>query len=328
MTAIKPVQECWDALREYQEETPGLRTLPVKEYNGREIRAGILFPDRTETLLLGFQECFPQELPQGHGFCVRKVDAHSIDTSKNWLAIIRHTRGDKAIFATMAEDLCTVLETRRISTALFLERIRAWQEFMASGKTPAMSRQTETGLFGEIIILKKLMERLGDRKAILGWKGPDGGLQDFRFDDFTLEVKTCSSSKGFPVTIDNLEQLDESLAPAPLYLAGVRLLPAENGLSLSELIDELSEKLLPDPDLMQRFERLLIRGGYISVPAKKLREFTIGEILIYPVTSNLPHFCRSTVPDTFLQVSYTIDLEKTALSSVSLSDVIKGCNHE
>ena len=79
---------------------------------------------------------------------------------------------------------------------------------------------------------------------------------------------------------------------------------------------------------MQRFERLLIRGGYISVPAKKLREFTIGEILIYPVTSNLPHFCRSTVPDTFLQVSYTIDLEKTALSSVSLSDVIKGCNHE
>ncbi len=232
------------------------------------------FPEGAEALLTGFSEHIPLKLPQGYGFRVEALGGDVPDSSRHWLAIIRTFCGDTELFAIMAEDLKAVLEKRQFALSAFLDRVQAWQTFMEQKHPPVMSEHTETGLFGELVVLKRLMDTLGEQRAVQAWKGPDGGLQDFRLEEFILEVKTSSAPKGFPITVCSLEQLDEGLAQCPLYLAGVRLRRDEEGTSVSDLVEEIVERLRSNDSLLMLFERLLIRMGYVRGTDMGKRRFS------------------------------------------------------
>lgn len=327
MEKHKTVSECWKALAGCRESCCGLRSIPVAEYGGREIRAGIFFPEGTEALLTGFSEHIPLKLPQGYGFRVEALGGDVPDSSRHWLAIIRTFCGDTELFAIMAEDLKAVLEKRQFALSAFLDRVQAWQTFMEQKHPPVMSEHTETGLFGELVVLKRLMETLGEQRAVQAWKGPDGGLQDFRLEELILEVKTSSAPKGFPITVCSLEQLDEGLAQCPLYLAGVRLRRDEEGTSVSDLVEEMVERLRPNDSLLMLFERLLIRMGYVRGADMGKRRFSTLALHVIQVSDALPHLRRSLLPEAFLSASYSIDIDRTHCSTLHLEDLIREYCH-
>lgn len=124
MEKHKTVSECWKALAGCRESCCGLRSIPVAEYGGREIRAGIFFPEGAEALLTGFSEHIPLKLPQGYGFRVEALGGDVPDSSRHWLAIIRTFCGDTELFAIMAEDLKAVLEKGSSLFPLFSTEFR------------------------------------------------------------------------------------------------------------------------------------------------------------------------------------------------------------
>ena len=86
-----------------------------------------------------------------------------------------------------------------------------------------LSAENEQGLFGELILLDRLVEaELPPRDVLDAWQGPADGLQDFIFGSGGIEVKTTLSAGGFPATISSLEQLDDSLRQ-PLFVAATKI---------------------------------------------------------------------------------------------------------
>ena len=78
--------------------------------------------------------------------------------------------------------------------------------------TAYLSQEAEVGLFGEMVVLKALLEAGVPVEVVLNaWQGPLDGLHDFLIGSGAIEVKTTLSTNGFPATVNSLEQLDESL---------------------------------------------------------------------------------------------------------------------
>lgn len=327
METNSTVPDIWRALSACRETATGLRSISVAQYGERELRAGIFFPEGTEALLTGFRERIPRALPQGRGFRVEVLAGDVPDASRNWIAILRSPGADAEMFAVMAEDLRQVLEKRSLDISVFLDRVRAWQAFMESGRPLEMSERAEAGLFGELVVLDRLMDMIGERRALQGWTGPRGMLHDFRFDEFALEVKTSTSEKTFPVIIGSLDQLDEGLVPCTLYLAGVRLKRDSEGSSVAELADVIAERLSPRPEDRQLFEQLLLRAGLLRAAGGGRGRFTPAEILVFVVNDAFPHLRRSALGGVFLGASYTLDLDRTECAPASFSDMTKECLH-
>ena len=215
METNSTVPDIWRALSACRETATGLRSISVAQYGERELRAGIFFPEGAEALLTGFRERIPRSLPQGRGFRVEVLAGDVPDASRNWIAILRSPGADAEMFAVMAEDLRQVLEKRSLDISVFLDRVRAWQAFMESGRPLEMSERAEAGLFGELVILDRLMDMIGERRALQGWTGPRGMLHDFRFDDCT---ETLDLVRRLPENFGRYERSHVQALPACFVL--------------------------------------------------------------------------------------------------------------
>jgi len=143
----------------------GWRTIPLEMKGNCRILAGRYFPGNEEAILVGFRSVnVPQDknLPQGHGFRVNRLERNIMADCQVWVALARLAAGSLDMFALMAEDILNFLNSRATEREdsifhAFLGRIRAWQNFMDREGAGILSAEAETGLFGELIILDKLI---------------------------------------------------------------------------------------------------------------------------------------------------------------------------
>jgi hypothetical protein len=209
----------------------GWQTIPVSVRAPCTLFAGRRMPGGEEAVLIGFRNIttLPDvHLPQGQGFEVLRLKADPTGGNHLVLALARTTGGSLELFGMMADDLIVLLdgcatEAEEGILRRFLARIRAWQDFMDRRKEGVLSEEAEQGLFGELVMLERMIGAGVPAGSVLdAWQGPLDGLQDFVVGTGAIEVKTTHSAGGFPATISSLEQLDESLRQ-PLFVAAVRL---------------------------------------------------------------------------------------------------------
>lgn len=254
----------WQSLPKSGTES-GWRTIPVTAPSvGCAIRAGRKHPMGQEAVLAGFDHgLLPavEKLPDGQGFLVERVD---MDDGWTWLAMTRSESGQFDLFVAMVCDVVGLLDAasqtdRQTQMRLFIERVRAWQEFMRKGVT-ALGPEREVGLIGELTVLNGLLdEGLGCSTVIDAWKGPLDGEQDFELGMGAVEVKATVSQTGFPARVGSLQQLDDHIRQ-PLFLAGVKLRLYPEGFSLPSLVAQPSAcKASMDTASLVRFPSSLVR---------------------------------------------------------------------
>ena len=78
------------------------------------------------------------------------------------------------------------------------------------------------------------------------WEGPEGGLHDFKFPKFLLEIKTYSKRKN-KIKINNLDQLNYKFF-SNLYLGCAEIEQNLSGKTLVEIIDDI-KKIFNDNNL-------------------------------------------------------------------------------
>lgn len=107
-----------------------------------------------------------------------------------------------------------------------------------------LTEQEETGLWGELLLLEHIVEKLGEVDAIRSWLGPKMSEHDFSFDDFEVEVKTTRSEVRRH-HIGSETQLEASPG-RPLLLLSVQATlagAADSGRTLPQIIGAVRERL-------------------------------------------------------------------------------------
>lgn len=312
------LQEAWRSLGG-QKSKDGWHTISIATGNACDLRAGRFHPGDSEALLVGFGDeiVLPSadQLPKGQGFDVCPVVAVDSQLKEQWIALRRQPAGSIDLFTMMAVDVISTLadlkgtQDKSVLHA-FLLRIRAWQDFMRRNSHGILSFEAEVGLLGELEVLRLLMRTgISPLACVQGWTGPENGLHDFQLGTGSIEVKSTLCTGEFPALIGSLQQLDNTLVK-PLFLAGVRLVLEESGISLTETICDIRDALSEDSFALSVFNSHLLHAGYFDVHAEQyLRRYSLNEIRLLKVSEKFPRLTRAMVPLSIRQVQYELDLD-------------------
>ena len=159
--------------------------------------------------------------------------------------------------------LCTQIinglaESNSVDGGAYLSsQLSRWSNLMR--KSPTLSPEGERGLWCELHMLQKAIDRYDEAKALNAWVGPESAPQDFLFELGAVEVKSLYDKAG-EVKISSLDQMDP--AGNSLYLVLVNLAQDEIGCTLKEKVKDVKERFKPFPELFAILEEKLFHNGY------------------------------------------------------------------
>jgi hypothetical protein len=171
-----------------------------------------------------------------------------------------------------------------------------------------LSEQEIMGLFGELRFMKTLFSRMENdtRRIIEGWTGPEKEPQDFTFAEIRYEIKTILESKT-EVAISSAEQLDVSESLMRLVCIAVK--KNDDGLSLNEMYEEISQTLRYQPLAQNSFLKRLSLSGFVPRAEYGLLKFSVVKMTEFDVTTTFPAIRRSELPQGIAFVKYTLSLD-------------------
>lgn len=115
---------------------------------------------------------------------------------------------NKEVFISFIEDVLKSSVDTKTESDFFIklkDRFTVWKSMFV--RKQKMDESLYIGLFGELLILKKIMiPKLGISNSIQAWGGPDDHCKDFTFSEKWIEVKTTSTNSN-SIKISSLSQL-------------------------------------------------------------------------------------------------------------------------
>lgn len=106
-----------------------------------------------------------------------------------------------------------------------------------------LSDREEVGLFGELLVLDRLIDEIGESVAVSAWRGAISEEHDFGLPKDDVEVKT-TMGEGRRHWVGTATQLEPTVG-RPLWLLSLQVTSAgAGGLSLPELIGSVRLKLI------------------------------------------------------------------------------------
>jgi len=151
-----------------------------------------------------------------------------------------------------------------------------------------LSDQEEIGLFGELLVLDRLVDGLGEDVAVDAWRGAISEEHDFGLPDDDVEVKTTMGEHRRH-WVGTATQLEPTVG-RPLWLLSLQVTSAgAGGLSLPELIAGVRMKLV-DGSVRATFEDRLGRVRWHDEQAALYsRRFRLrSDPAVYHVDSDFP----------------------------------------
>lgn len=214
--------------------------------------------------------------------------------------------------------LCSVADRVQLGGLSPASALHATLDRMSSLlRTPDfLSREREVGLFGELLVLGGLVDRLGAAKAVEAWRGSQAEEHDFGLPDLDVEVKT-TTSESRTHWIESLTQLVPKVR-RPLWLVSHQLTTAGagSGSTLPGLVETVSARIGPGGQ-QDLFENALSHAGWRYDYQERLttrwtrRSASRG----YHVTGAFPRLTpddlreRGVVIDRIPGIRYRIDLD-------------------
>ena len=199
------------------------------------------------------------------------------------------------------------------SVKCFLENLFSAKDFFEEDNVPRkLTKESQIGLYGEIYVLSKiLVKKLANEIAISAWTGPSK-KHDFTTENKLIEVKT---------TVTNTKKINTSstnqIAPVfdkKLELVFLQMKKSNTGLSLNEIIDEYTNKLKSESELLHNdFLLKLTQCNYLDMHREEYKEkYLIDKNNFYEIRENFPYIKRVETPVEIsdLSITYKIDLDK------------------
>ncbi|MEV0106229.1 PD-(D/E)XK motif protein [Nocardia sp. NPDC050799] len=145
--------------------------------------------------------------------------------------------------------------------------VRTFKDLLA--KRRGLTPEREQGLIGELLLLRHLLDAVGEHEALKAWLGPQSEEHDFVLSECDAEVKTTTSEKRVH-TINSATQLQSSPQRA-LWLVSIQLTKAgaaSDSTSLAILVGEIRNRLSV---ARERFLEYLVSLGWRDADADLYR---------------------------------------------------------
>ncbi|MBW0272948.1 hypothetical protein ATM97_22950 [Nocardia sp. MH4] len=236
------------------------------------------------------------------------------------LACLRPDLND--IFTTLCAEILVATEQAPENPVKVLHRtLDRWRAlFLNPG--PPLGPQQIAGLFGELIVLERLLERDGGASRL--WTGPSGYRHDFATDLGAVEVKVSTGHDGREVRIHGLDQLEPPVDGA-LGLVWFRLeSSAHDGIGIVELVKRVLDLADDESEVLS----LLATVGYRAADNDHYAHvrFSIDEQRWYNVDIAFPRLttvdlAAAAVSTNVRNVDYTIDLSGEVPAPMDADDV-------
>ncbi|WP_328980605.1 PD-(D/E)XK motif protein [Streptomyces canus] len=315
------LDEHWDRLEaEPAPHTDVLRTsvLPVETSHGPVLAAVDVTGARHLMIPLRARQRIA-ETPVGAALTIRERPLQNEDGYTRYadIACGRRELGD--VFTGLCRDVLVALEadsTRPYHTARVV--VDRWRQLFAP-LPRALTPAQVTGLFGELLVLVRLLE--DDPDAVRHWVGPEGDRHDFSDGLRAVEVKSVvTASERRSVQVHGLDQL-EAPAGGSLLLAWHRLEAHPEGESLPELVTRVRRLCGDELALLGKLAHLGYRpSGEDHRHEPRLR---LAESRWHLVDDDFPRLTAASLigqapPVGVLDVQYTVDL--AAVRTAPLDD--------
>jgi hypothetical protein len=292
------------------------------------VEAGCQFPLGREALIVSFPGSWAvnsARLPEGKGFDVTSIEGQTVFAGKTAIALVRRPEGSSDIFAIMVVDVLRTLASAATNATkdvmeVFLERVREWQAFMARTHRP-LSPDAQIGLYGELWMLRLLLETPLGVGALHCWLGPLRAAQDFHIRAGAIEVKSTIRAGCFLARINSIDQLD--CDRTPIFLCAFRFEENADGLSLVGLVCELRERFCL-AGAQRAFEALLMVMGYLDEHAVHYaRTLTLKDARVFCAEGDMPRLKRSELPAAIRSATYVLDLDALEAPHTGLQEMMK-----
>ncbi|QQQ74777.1 PD-(D/E)XK motif protein [Saccharothrix sp. 6-C] len=229
------------------------------------------------------------------------------------------------IFTALVADLLVRLaQVTAEPGGVVVNRLGEWQRMLAGVSPDGLSREQQRGLFGELHTLSDLfLPRFGSN-AVYAWTGPDQQLQDFQFEQGSVEVKTATGHDANRIRVSSERQLDDA-GPGALFLVTLALDVRQGGrgVSLPELVRQV-RKQASNLGVAGELEQRLVRAGYLDTQSRLYedRRYALRGRTVHRVTEGFPRITEQTRPVGVSDIVYTVDLLAAVRFLVNVEDMI------
>lgn len=159
-----------------------------------------------------------------------------------WFRIDIDAAGMRYEAYTLAESVVDQMQHGTTLRHALSESLEALKDLLS--KRSRLTAEKEAGLLGELLVVRHVLDRIGEDAAVASWLGPESGEHDFGFEAFEAEVKTTRSEARVHV-IGSETQLMAS-PDRPLHLISIQLTLAgrgQDGFTLPQLVDEVRSRI-------------------------------------------------------------------------------------
>lgn len=265
--------------------------------------------------------------PRWHGieFAYDHITEYQNPNSENEYIIISQSKDyDSGIFEIIANDITDQLEKISIQKNMISclsDTLSKWKKFFALNSDVIMSEQLQEGLYGELLVLKKLILNFGD-EAVSYWSGADKETHDFYVNGSAIEVKTTSAKSNEKIRISSEHQLNPKDVENFLFLyVNMTRKSRSDGTTLPDIIKAI-HSALSEP-YRSLFEEKLFKYGYISSCEER---YTLGFHLrshqIYKVVEKFPNIVPDNLDNGISEVTYSLDLNVCSDFAAEWCDII------
>jgi len=236
------------------------------------------------------------------------------------------------VFTVLVSDIAQRIgkaESVEGGVETLLSRLRHWRNLLQPDAGHGLSREKRRGLFGELYLMRRLIEAGIPSDVVVGaWVGPSGAHQDFQAAAVSVEVKSTSSKKPQSLRISSERQLD-STGIDRLVLAHVSLdeRKAGAGESLPTIVADLEVRL--EADTLRAFRQMLYLAGLLPSAMEYYQEpvYALRALEYFEVDGEFPRIVESKCPDGVGDVHYSIQLGSIypySFAEDSLLDLLGG----
>ncbi|MEK4458143.1 PD-(D/E)XK motif protein [Paenibacillus sp. FSL R10-2748] len=265
-----------------------------------------------------FLQCTPEDVTKGNkypawkGISIDFTGFDNVGMEGNYVRIEQNEESDDEVYFAVVDDLCSCLLgiershlRKELSSAL--ER---WSRFFSFRGSIKLSQEEQIGLYGELWMIRSMLQNDIGMQTIGFWKGPYQNVFDFSLQNMGVEIKTTASKMPYKVYISNEVQLSDRLAGGTLVLGFIAVQPNDSsGETLRDVIKSIEEYINKDEAVYGLFRDKIFGSGlgnpYIDSYTTK---YIVKEYAFFNVQEGFPRILSEDMPIGLGDISYSLDI--------------------